>query len=295
MSENALWDVWYDRDPLKIPNTDLTLRGFSIAALRTNFYIKELGVMLDGGLSSNFLPDHIFITHTHTDHIANLTFHLFDVKHNIGPENKVNIYVPQEMCSNIERMIQGVLQVNSSKVVDSSKYCYKLHPVSPSTILELTIKNRKFKIEIIKCYHGIPCVGFGFIEIKSKLKEQYRILTSKEISELKKQGIEITEQVELPSLCFLGDTSKEILNDKTIEKYKTIMIECTFIYDDHIDEADEKKHMHWSSLKPYVESHPNNTFILYHFSRRYKKTDISTFFDKYMTENKVTNIIPWIN
>lgn len=48
---NALWNTWNDREPIKIPNTEYTLKGFSIAALRTNFYIKELGIMLDAGLS----------------------------------------------------------------------------------------------------------------------------------------------------------------------------------------------------------------------------------------------------
>src|SRR5438094_6939082 len=36
---NALWRVWEDHEPMRIPETTYTLRGFSIAALRTHFYI----------------------------------------------------------------------------------------------------------------------------------------------------------------------------------------------------------------------------------------------------------------
>ena len=88
--QNALWKVWDDREPITIPGTQYTLRGFSIAALRTNFFIKELSIMLDGGLSANYSPDHIFITHSHTDHIANLPFHLYSAKEN----SKIQIYAP---------------------------------------------------------------------------------------------------------------------------------------------------------------------------------------------------------
>ena len=45
MDTNAIWALWDDREAIKIPGTEYTLRGFSIVALRTNFYIKELGIM----------------------------------------------------------------------------------------------------------------------------------------------------------------------------------------------------------------------------------------------------------
>ena len=68
------------------------------------------------------------------------------------------------------------------------------------------------------------------------------------------------------------------------------MIECTFIIDEHIKEAKDNRHMHWYHLKPYIILHSDTTFILYHFSFRYDKSFIKTFFDK---EN-ISNIIPWI-
>ena len=87
-SINPLWAVWNYTKPLTIKDTQYTLKGFSIAALRTNFYIKELGIMLDAGISANISPDHIFITHCHSDHSANLPFYLYSYKEG----RKIQIY-----------------------------------------------------------------------------------------------------------------------------------------------------------------------------------------------------------
>ena len=101
---NPLWKIWdeslkisYDKENdsikinsnelYKLEGTEYTLKGFSIAALRTNFIIKELNIMLDAGLSVNMIPDYIFITHCHSDHCASLPFHIYNPKDN----NKINI------------------------------------------------------------------------------------------------------------------------------------------------------------------------------------------------------------
>lgn len=285
--QNALWKVWEERDPITIPGTCYTLRGFSIAALRTNFYIKELGVMLDGGLSAEYSPDHIFITHSHTDHIASLPFHMYSTK----PESKIQIYCPEDSCKNLDKMIKSMLNINNDiPNMDNINPLYDLIPVKEGSFY-LTLRNRKFRIEVIKCYHTISCLGFGFIEIRNKLKEEYMKLSQKEIAELRKSGVEISHEVEYPVFCYLGDTSRKILENKNIEKYKNIMIECTFIEKEDLEQADLTLHMHWDYLKDYVNDHLNTTFILYHFSRRYKRSDIKKFFDGV----KLDNIIPWIN
>ncbi|ARF11780.1 beta-lactamase superfamily domain [Klosneuvirus KNV1] len=285
--QNALWKVWEERDPITIPGTCYTLRGFSIAALRTNFYVKELGVMLDGGLSAEYSPDHIFITHSHTDHIASLPFHMYATK----PNSKIQIYCPEDSCHNIDKMIKSMININNELPnIDNNNPYYDLIPVKEGSFY-LTIRNRKFRIEVIKCYHTISCVGYGFIEVRNKLNDEYVKLPQKDIAELRKSGVEISHEVEYPIFCYLGDTSRKILENKEIEKYKNIMIECTFIEKEDLGQADQTLHMHWDYMENYIMSHSEITFILYHFSRRYKRSEIKKFFDN----AKLSNIIPWIN
>ena len=67
------------------------------------------------------------------------------------------------------------------------------------------------------------------------------------------------------------------------------MIECTFINDDDEERANITKHMHWNHLKMFIINNPQITFILYHFSGKYKREYIDDFFNIL----KIQNIIVW--
>lgn len=289
--ENSLWKIWDDNGLYKIHETEYTLKGFSIAALRTNFYIPELGIMLDAGLSGNMCADHIMITHCHADHSANIPWYLFSKK----PESKIKIYVPEESCTYINNYIDSAFAMTYNKSVGDSMrlYFYDMCPMTEGTF-ELIIKNKKFDIEIIKCDHSVPCIGYGFTEKRNKLKEEYLKLSGKDIAQLRKSGTSIYNEQKYSFFCYIGDTSRKVLNDKKLEKYSTIMIECTFLTDDDMENAVYTKHMHWKHLEDYIKSHPENQFILYHFSQRYKKKEIKDFFD-IIKAGGINNIYPWIS
>ena len=287
--KNQLWKVW--DNSMQITDTVYTIKGFSIAALRTNFYIKELGIMLDAGLSGNIIPEYIFITHQHSDHMANLPYHLY------GNINKIQIFVPE---NSKQKFID---YINSAFMLSTNVNINEIHLVSEiqNTIItgikddsadfEILIKkgNKKINVEIIKCYHHVPCIGFGFSEKKNKLKDEYKSFKGNEIKTLRDQNVEIYNIIIHYFFLFLGDTSKTVLEDQRIYKYKNIMIECTFIFDTEIDQAEKTKHMHWNYLKHYILNNPQINFILYHFSQRYKRNEITDFF----AQQNMPNIIPW--
>ena len=82
-------------------------------------------------------------------------------------------------------------------------------------------------------------------------------------------------------LCYLGDTSKEIFEGEQWEKitqYKNIMIECTFIKEEDLEQADKTFHIHWKDLEPIVDKYKENNFILIHFSQRYENSWLTEFF-----------------
>jgi ribonuclease Z len=286
--------MWNNGEVLKIPNTCYTLKGFSIAALRTNFFIPELKVMLDGGLSANLAPENILITHGHSDHVANLPYHLYTAN-----EKRINIFTPAESYLRINRYIEAAFAMsidcdeNDESFRTKLQSLYELFPSFPGRTEIFVNGNRSMGLEIIPCDHSVPSIGFGLIEKRLKLKPEYSHLQGKEIGQLKKSGIEINYEVEFPFFLYLGDTSEKVLLNENILKYKTIMIECTFILDDELEQAGLTKHIHWQYLKPFILAHPEIYFILYHFSQRYKPEEIQAFFEP--LRHEIPNFHAWIS
>lgn len=324
---HSLWRMWKDsnseandkwnwtNEPYKIAGTCYTIRGWSKAALRTNFFIPELRVMLDAGLSANVSPEYIMVTHCHSDHTANIPYHLYTI------HKKVTIFAPPESYMRIDKYIKQAYLMSTDIDDENLLDVTKLYDMIPAYEGETEIligekmeeykdengdKKIRFKggkpmkVEIIKCVHSVPCIGYGFIESRLKLKPEFEHLKGKEIGELKKSGVDINDKIDFPFFCYLGDTSHEVLQNPTLEKYKTIMIECTFILPDEHDNAILTKHIHWEYLKPYILAHPQINFVLYHFSQRYQPEQIKEFFDNefYDKENNVTlidNVKIWIS
>ena len=296
----ALWKIWTTHPPITLNSTSYSLMGYSIAALRTNFYIKELGLMLDAGLSiAKVTINHMLITHCHSDHIATLPFHIYSYKEN----EKIKIYIPKGIEKHIKDFIEITYLLSSHtfpeeegiKREDLYLYnFYELIIVEPGMILDINIKKSNFGLEIFKCYHQVPCVGYGIFEKRKKLKEEYSNLQGKEIGNLRKKGIEINYEYQFKFLCYLGDTSKDIFNNEQWEKiiqYKNIIIECTFIKDDDLEQADKTFHIHWKFIEPIIDKYKDNIFILIHFSQRYDTSELIEFFN----EKNRSNVIPWIN
>jgi len=82
----------------------------------------------------------------------------------------------------------------------------------------------------------------------------------------------------------------------------TIMVECSFIgaagmSDAEADtEAIRRTHTSWGQLRPHVESHPGSTFLLAHFSKRYRDEDIRAYFAQEKAERGgPTNVVLWLD
>jgi len=103
-----------------------------------------------------------------------------------------------------------------------------------------------------------------------------------EIINLKKNGIQITYEIEKRILCYLCDTTINVFQDERIFKYDTIMIECTFIRPEHLDRAIERNHINWMQLEPYVRDNQKCDFILFHWSKLYSPEEIKEYFEKYL-------------
>ena len=257
--------------------------------------IKELGILLDAGLPITSIPEFIFVTHGHADHIFNLPMVLVDMG-NVRPE----IFVPNRIKDNVWRFIDSTYQMSTQNPKPKIHNKYTLTGCESGEVLSRKIKGKTYQIKVFHCFHTVPTVAYGFTEVRKKLKPEYLALPGREIGLLKKSGVEITEEVEYHQFCYIGDTSENVFNPKKnsvmtfrieneageitefedleIFKYPVLIVECTFLEKSDEKQAKKTRHMYWPKLKPIIMAHPKHLFILYHFSRRYSPKEIRHFF-----------------
>lgn len=283
-------ELWSKVKPIQIPGTSYTLRGYSWASDKTSFYISELNIMLDCGISNNFIPEHIFVTHGHSDHSSNLPSNIVsfaNFKNNVS--YKPTIYTPSEIAQYVENYIHTFYVMSKCNPNHKMRTKYDLNGVTANKSFQIIIKNKKINVDVINCHHKVPCVGYGFTELRNKLKEEYKTKTPNELKTLKSQNVQITYDMEIPLFCYLGDSTVAVFKDAQIEKYPVVITECTFLMNDDIQHAIDKFHTHWNDLEPIIKGYPEKTFILYHFSHRYEVDQIRDFFSKI----EYKNIIVW--
>lgn len=264
---DLLYSVWKNNN--KLGNGPWSISGNSIAGIRTAFQIPELKIQLDAGYQSFNQVSEIFITHSHADHINSLPLIILE---NISHKIVTNVYCPKDSKVLIENMITSFLMCNYNNHKIPKKY-FNIISLDTMYLLELKLNNNNIKIKSFNATHTVPTLCYGFIDVKKKLKEEYKGLETKEIVKLKNEGVEIVEKVDFKRLVFCGDTSIDIFkNNPSILEFENIVIECTFFEDEDLPLANDRKHMHWLLLKPIIESNPNINFYLIHVSAKYHET-----------------------
>lgn len=281
-----VWKIWTNISPIPVicNGTSLNLLGWSRAAMRTNFIIKQLGLSFDGGLSCPYEMKHLFLTHGHLDHSASVTFYTLTSKN-------IVIYAPNEISEILREKIEKDFELTEGYKKCDANNSYSIRGVVDGEIIPINLKKIKLNAEIIKCYHSVPCVSYGLFYQDKKLKNEYKGIEKDEISKLVKSGVNINISFNNYFFLYIGDTSSEILMDNRIYKYSVIMIECTFIFDRDIQHAIDTNHIHWSQLEPIIRLYPDIKFILYHFSLRQSSDELYRFFD----DIGLDNVYPWIS
>ena len=264
---SSLYSVWKNVNQID----NWTISGDSIAGIRTSFFLHDLKIQLDAGHQSFNNISTIFITHTHADHIASLPLIILE---NISNKVITSVYCPEESRKHLENMIDSFLACNYNNYNIPKKY-YNIYGFNTNYLLELKLNNKDIVIQAFNSDHTVPTLSYGFIERKKKLKDEFIGLNSREIVQLKNDKVEITKIVHNKNIVFCGDTSINIFeNNPGILEYKNIIIECTFFEESDLPLAIERKHMHWSQLKPIIESNINVNFYLIHVSAKYHDKDL---------------------
>lgn len=288
------WKTW------EIPGTALTLTGYSRANDKTFFHVPELRCCVDAGLCEGRQPDTIFLTHTHNDHVA-------DIEFMVGKPTGVDLYAPRAAAPYVERYVQARRELNHVAAFDPALAgALRMHPVGGGDTIALG-KRGTHQVRVVDCVHKVPCVGYCFSERQTRLvpelaRTQEAMLAAGEaaafgklVAQRRKQGLPVQEEHQRPLFAFLGDTHASVFEKEPwLFDYPVIVTECTYLDDAEEARADRVGHTVWKQLRPIVAAHPDNTFVLIHFSLRHSDREVVAFFEEELRrEPGLANIVVW--
>jgi len=239
---------------------DLEIIGYSVAGEETVVAMPQLDVCFDVGKAPDqIIPiNHILLTHGHMDHAAGIAYYLS--QRNFCGIAPGTILAPKNLLGPIGDIISAWSRLDGNQIPAN------LVGVKPYD--EYQIKPNLFT-RVFPTKHSKGSVGYSVIEKRKKLKAEYVGLTSPQIVELKKQGVEIDYPLEIPIVTYLGDTQYVDFSQlKYIVESKILIAECTFYEGEHSGRAEAGKHMHIDEFATLLKKLQNEHIIITHTTQR---------------------------
>lgn len=244
----------------------ISIKGFSRSAYKTGFLVQPFNIYLDAGLHPSSKANLVLVSHTHYDHIASF-YPIIDQSDN------PKVMMPSQCQRALQMMLTTLSSINICSLKTTITYSkWQPCPCVPNNKYTTVINGKTIVVETFQLCHRTPCLGYGIYEERKKLKSEFSSLSGKEIALFKKNSDEtkLFEIVLIPVVLFISDTNHTVLKNLPFNKFKIVIIECTFIEPQHLKEALDRYHIHFSQLEPYIKSNKETKFILTHFSQRYK-------------------------
>ncbi|MDR2643184.1 MAG: metal-dependent hydrolase [Planctomycetaceae bacterium] len=256
-----------DHVPRQMTIGNLTIEGFSRAAVQTYWRIAELKLGFDVGAQPwafMGLP-RLFLSHTHMDHILSLPAYV--ARRRMMKMEPPIIYLPADAVGNVRNLMTAYSRL------DYGGLPCELVGVVAGDEFEIS---RELMISVVPTFHSIPSVGYIAWERRKKLKEEYLSLDSNEIRNLALSGIEVSRELKIPKVAYLGDSTAKAL-DETPSMYdaEILIMEMSFVARRHqSDKIHKYGHIHLDDIVKRQKNFKNKAVIVSHFSARYADKEI---------------------
>ena len=251
---------------------DLDLAGhrfwaYSVGGIETCFRFPSLGVCLDIGRCPPG-AEHcatLLLTHAHIDHAGGLPYYV-SLRGLLGTPPP-RIYCPAHDRDALWSILKGWARLQA----DSDR-C-ELVGVRPGDEIPL---RKNYFARAFRSPHRIATIGYTIFERRQKLRPELVGHSEREIAARSRAGETVTEPIEIPQICFPGDTRAEIIDQEpTVTQARLLALECTFLGENStIKHARRSGHIHMDELAYRAERFENEVVLLTHFSRRYARPTI---------------------
>jgi ribonuclease Z len=252
-----------DNSPLRtLVYKGLTIEGYSRAAVQTYWRIPELKIGFDFGAQPwSFMSTAVwFVSHTHLDHIAALPVYV--ARRRMMKMEPPTIYLPEAAVETVQRLLKLFTRL------DRGRLPCNLVPTKPGDEIELS---REHVVTVSATRHTIPSLGFIVWDRRRKLRPEFHNLPGERIRDLRLSGTEVTEEIRVPLVGFMGDSAPEGLdNCPAMYETRILITELTFVAPSHRkDKIHKFGHTHLDDLVERRERFKNEVIIASHFSTRY--------------------------
>ncbi|MEA2337713.1 MAG: ribonuclease [Thermoanaerobaculia bacterium] len=256
-----------DTDFITINTPHLTIEGRSRAGHETWFRVRELNAAFDIGRCPDQLiaTPHVFVTHAHLDHAVGIPF--YAGQRQLHRMTGGRVYVPADAAEGM-REILAIYERITGAMFDEIE-------VIGLAVGDVVKLGRTHEVRVHRATHRVAANGYEVIELRHRLKDEFVGRDEHEITELRRNGVNVTEEWRRSMLFYTGDTDRGILEtNDALYKSEVLMIECSFIIDGHEGRAAKYRHIHFDDIAAFADRFENETIVLTHFSRRYSRGQI---------------------
>ena len=266
---------------------DLTIEGFSRAAVQTYWRVPELKLGFDLGAHPwEFMgTPNWFITHCHMDHIVALPVYV--ARRRMMKMDPPNIYLPSHAVDTVHEILKAYTKL------DRGRLPCQLIGVEPGDEIEL---NREYIVTVGETRHTVPALSFLVWHRRNKLKPEYAALPGDAIRDLRQSGEQVSREIRIPLLGYTGDTRVEGLDlTPALYQAKILIIEMTFVAEDHSQEKIRKNgHMHLSDFVDRADQFENELIIASHFSTRYNYHQVKKLVQDALPDSLAERLHLWL-
>ena len=277
-----------DNAPVRsLQHKALTIEGYSRAAVQTYWRIPELKLGFDLGAQpwSFMATPNWFVSHTHLDHIAALP--VLVARRRMMKMEPPTIYMPAEAVEGVEGLLRAFQRL------DRGRMPANLIGLKAGDEVELS---RELVVKAFATKHTIPSLGFLVWERRKKLKPEYQNLTGEQIRDLRLSGVEVSAEIRMPKVAYLGDTAPPGL-DALPEIYQAqiLILEMTFVAPNERASVIHKfGHTHLEDLLLRADRFENEVIIASHFSTRLHPDQILRIVEKRLPDSLRGRMKIWL-
>lgn len=270
-----------------IQHNGLTIEGYSRAAVQTFWRVPELKLGFDLGAQPwMFMSTPTwFLSHCHLDHAAALPVYV--ARRRMMKMEPPDIYLPASSVEGVQRLLRCWQRL------DRGRMPCQLIGVEPGQEVELS---REHVVSVFATKHTLPSVGFLVWERRRKLRPEYQGLAGEKIRDLRLAGVDVTKEVRLPLVAYLGDSAPDGLDGfPPVYEAQILIMELTFVAPSHRKEKIHKfGHMHLDDLVERADRFQNDLIIASHFSTRYHAKQIRYWVERSLPDSLGNRLMLWL-